>query len=38
MLARIMTRTDHLSVDGDGRLLIEGCSAEALLEDYGSPL
>jgi diaminopimelate decarboxylase len=37
-LARILTRTDHLSVDGEGRLLIEGCAAGALLEDYGSPL
>lgn len=37
-LARILGRTDHLSVDGDGRLLIEGCPAGALLEDHGSPL
>ncbi len=37
-LARVLGRTDHLSVDGDSRLLIEGCSAGALLEEYGSPL
>jgi diaminopimelate decarboxylase len=37
-LARILTRTDRLSVDKEGRLLIEGCAAGALLEEYGSPL
>ncbi len=37
-LAQILGRTDQLSVDGGGRLLIEGCSAGGLLEEYGSPL
>jgi diaminopimelate decarboxylase len=37
-LARILTRTDRLSIDGEGRLRIEGCPADALLQKYGSPL
>jgi diaminopimelate decarboxylase len=37
-LAEVLTRTDHLTVNRDGDLLIEGCSAPSLLDEYGSPL
>ena len=37
-LQSLLTPTDHLSVSADGELLIEGCVAKKLLDEYGSPL
>lgn len=37
-LAAILTRTDRLSVNSEGDLLIEDLTANQLLQQYGSPL
>ncbi|MDT2006453.1 diaminopimelate decarboxylase [Rhodococcus opacus] len=38
ILSSVLTHTDHLTVDDDGQLRIEGCAAKQLLEEHGSPL
>jgi diaminopimelate decarboxylase len=37
-LTPLLTPTDYLSADETGLLWIDGCSAQALLEEFGSPL
>jgi len=37
-LSKVLTQTDNLSVSDSGDLMIEGCPAKDLLEQFGSPL
>ena len=37
-LKKLLTPSDRLTIDDEGTLTIDGCSATALLDTYGSPL